>query len=280
MTSNEGFGSPYPPASPGSGYSIPPEQPLGSYAPPPSSTGYLPPTPPLGARETGWEATPPPAEDTSTAGVAKDQAASVAGGAADAAKNVAGTAKEQAGQVATEAKKQVKDLVGQARTELTGQAQVQQERVAGGLKSVGDQLRALADGSGEPGPANDIAHQAADKVHEIAAWFENRDPGTVLADVKTFARQRPGAFLAMSLGAGVLVGRLAKGLAADPDAGSGSTSKSDTSLNTSPSALSTGYPVTTPALGTGTGYPPVSGGPAAGGFSTGEDWSSELGVGR
>jgi len=271
MASSEGFGSQYPPASTGPGYLTPPEPPLSAYAPPPApSTGYLPPTPPLSTAGTGWESTPPQEEDTSTASVAKDQAASVAGGAADAAKNVAGTAKEEVGQVATEAKKQVKDLVGQARTELTGQAQVQQERVAGGLKSVGDQLRALADGSGEPGPANDIAHQAADKVHEIAAWFENRDPGTVLADVKAFARQRPGMFLAMSLGAGVLVGRLAKGIAADPGTGSGTTSEVGT-LSTP--ALGSGYPAT-PAMGTGA-YPPVSGR-----LSTGEDWSSELGAGR
>jgi hypothetical protein len=216
----------------------------------------------------GYQSTPTN-DEPSTAGVAKEQAASVAGGAADAAKNVAGTAKEQVGQVATEAKKQVKDLVGQARTELTGQAQVQQERVATGLKSVGDQLRALADGSGEPGPANDIAHQAADKVHEIASWFENRDPGTVLADVKAFARQRPGAFLGLSLAAGVLVGRLAKGLSADPEQSSGSAS----TQGYQQPAVDYGYRAQ-PALGTGATYPP-----APGTLTTG-DWSSGSGLGR
>jgi hypothetical protein len=39
----------------------------------------------------------------------------------------------------------------------------------------------------------------------------------VLDEVRSFARQRPGAFLAIALGAGILAGRLARGLAADPD---------------------------------------------------------------
>jgi hypothetical protein len=277
MTSSEGYGSTYRPE--GSGY-LPPEQPVsGGYLPPPvpplnpptfPSPGYAPPVDYTGGNPaSGNFESSPQQEQPSTAGVAKEQAASVAGSAADAAKNVAGTAKEQVGQVATEAKKQVKDLVGQARTELTDQAQVQQERVAGGLKSVGDQLRALADGTGEPGPANDIAHQAADKVHEIAAWFENRDPGTVLADVKTFARQRPGAFLGLSLAAGVLVGRLAKGLAADPEQNTGHAPQ-----DAAPAALGSGYRAQ-PALGTGATYPP-----APGSLTAGADWSSGSGLGR
>jgi hypothetical protein len=274
MTSSEGFGSTYRPEAPAvGGYVAPPVPPL--TAPTYPSTGYAPPANYPG----GYESTPTD-DEPSTAGVAKEQAASVAGGAADAAKNVAGTAKEQAGQVATEAKKQVKDLVGQARTELTDQATVQQERVATGLKSVGDQLRALADGTGEQGPANDIAHQAADKVHEIAAWFENRDPGTVLADVKSFARQRPGAFLGLSLAAGVLVGRLAKGLAADPEQSS-ATASTQQAL---PSSYDSGYQASgyqssgyqaPPALGTGATYPPVPGR-----LTTGSDWWSGSVLGR
>lgn len=219
MTNTEGFGSTYTP--PASEFAADKKWPGDEIF---SSTPTTTPTTTPASQWSAPTSTPTnTGTDTGTSSdtkdVAKDQAANVAGGAADAAKNVAGTAKEQAGQVATEAKKQVKDLVGQARSELTDQATVQQERVASGLKSVGDQIRQMAEGS-EQTPATDIAHQAADKIHEVASWLENRDPGTVLDDVRAFAQKRPGAFLAIALGAGVVVGRLAKGLAADSDASS------------------------------------------------------------
>ncbi len=154
--------------------------------------------------------------DSSVKDVAKDQAASVAGGASDAAQHVAGVAKEQAGQVTAEAGRQVKQLVGQAQSELSSQAQTQQQRAASGLRSVGEQLSSMAQGSEQSGVATDLAAQAADRVHQIAGWLENRDPASVLEEVRVFARRRPGAFLAIALGAGVLAGRVARGLAA-PD---------------------------------------------------------------
>ena len=72
---------------------------------------------------------------------------------------------------------------------------------------MGGQLKSLVDGSPQQGMVSDLAPQGADKVHEIAGWLENRD-----------ARRRPGVFLAVALGAGVLAGRLARGLTSDSDA--------------------------------------------------------------
>ena len=69
----------------------------------------------------------------------------------------------------------------------------------------------MAYGANEPGMATDLAHEAADKAQQLAGWLENRDPGSVLDEVRAFARQRPGVFLAMSLGAGIVAGRLARG---------------------------------------------------------------------
>ena len=65
--------------------------------------------------------------------------------------------------------------------------------------------------------ATDLAQQAAEKAHQFAGWLEQRDPGSVLDEVRAFARQRPGAFLAIAFGAGVVTGRLVRGLTADPD---------------------------------------------------------------
>ena len=219
MSNSEPYGTPYPP--PPSTYGVP------DYAP-----GYAPPTTPIAAPYGGdaaqWasESNPVPptgtpsgasSESPSTTDVAKEQAANIAGGAADAAKDVAGTVKEQTSQVTAEASQQVKNLLGQARSELTEQAGTQQQRLAGGLRDLGDQLRSMADGSDNQGVATDVAHQAAERAHQLAGWFEDRDPGSVLAEVRSFARQRPGAFLALALGAGLVAGRLARNLAADPD---------------------------------------------------------------
>lgn len=165
---------------------------------------------------------PTPAEpsttEPSTAEVVKGQASQVAGGASNAAQHVAGVAKEQAGQVAAATGQQVKRLAGQAQAELSEQAKVQQQKLAGGLHSVGDQLELMAEKSDEPGVATDLAHQVAEKAHEFAGWLEDREPADLLTGLRSFARRRPGRFLAAALAAGVVAGRLARGLSADPAA--------------------------------------------------------------
>lgn len=123
-------------------------------------------------------------------------------------------AKDQAGQVVSETGRQVKDLLHQGRAELGDQAAAQQQRAASGLRSLGEQLRSMADGSEQPGLASDIARQAAERSQSMASWLENHEPGTVLEEVRSFARRRPGAFLALAAGAGVLAGRLGRGLQA------------------------------------------------------------------
>ena len=152
---------------------------------------------------------------------------------------------------------------------------MQQQRVASGLKSVGDQLRAMAEGSSEQGPATDIAHQAADKVHQLAEFFQNRDPGSVLDEVRSFARKQPGTFLAISLGAGILAGRLARGLSADTDDSTSAAS------STSGPAVTAGYS-SRPALGSAqpssTGL--FSTAPASTGLSPAQDWADQSGFSR
>ena len=201
-------------------------------------SGYVPLTaqPPV-----GYDFTPPrqAEEDPSTAEVAKHQASNVAGGAAEAAQHVAGVATDQAAQVTAEAGRQVKQLLGQAQSELSTQAQTQQEKLAGGLHSVGDQLKAMANNADEPGLATDLAHQAADKAHQFAGWLDARDPGSVLNEVRSYARQRPGTFLAIALGAGLVAGRLARGLAADPDDMSTGSEASDPRQSALPTTAAT-----------------------------------------
>ncbi|MCU1583894.1 MAG: hypothetical protein JWM49_450 [Microbacteriaceae bacterium] len=153
------------------------------------------------------------ASDSTTSGRAKEQAAHVAHGAADASKQVAGTVKDQASNVASEAKSQAKNLMDQTRSELRDQAGVQQRRVTDGLHSVSDELQRMASSSENPGLASDLVGQASSRVDGIASWLEARNPGSLLEEVKQFARRRPGTFIAIAAGAGILAGRLTRSVA-------------------------------------------------------------------
>jgi hypothetical protein len=149
--------------------------------------------------------------ESSTTDVAKDQAANVAQTAADAGQHVAGTAKDQAANVATEASRQAQDLLAQTRTELQDQAAAQQQRAASGIRSLSAELSSMAERSEQSGTATELVRQASQKAGELAGWLEQRDPGSLVQELKSFARRRPGAFLAIAAGAGLAAGRLTRG---------------------------------------------------------------------
>ena len=220
------------------------------------------------------------------AGVAQDakQAGKqVAGTAVDQGKQVAGTAKVQAKKVTSEAVTQVRGLVDQASTELKQQAGTQQERVAQGIRTLGEQLNGMASGTAPAeGPALNIVRSVADRADAAASWLEARDPAALLSEVKSFATRRPGLFIAIAAVAGVVAGRITTSLvteakeakeaekaeAAFADQYSTTTSVLPTTNLDSPLAPSpeaqgeTAFPpVSAPATGTGLsgGYEPGAG---------------------
>lgn len=145
---------------------------------------------------------------------AKGEASEVKQQAAESAQNVTETAKAEAANVAGEVKSNAKDLINQARTDLTAQAGTQQQKAAQGLHSISSELHTMADASEQPGVATDLIRQAAERSQSVATWLDNRDPGSLLSEVKSFARQRPGTFLLAAAGAGILAGRLSRSLSA------------------------------------------------------------------
>jgi hypothetical protein len=159
----------------------------------------------------------PSVPDSSTADVARDQASQVADTAKQAGTQVVDTVKDQAGQVTEEAKHQAKQLLSQAQTELSDQAASTQRRVSEGLHALAEELTGMARNSEQDGVATDLARQAADKARQAAGWLADRDPGSLLNDVRSFARRKPGTYLALALGAGVVAGRLTRGLTAPTD---------------------------------------------------------------
>ncbi|RDV45876.1 hypothetical protein DOE76_05330 [Leifsonia sp. ku-ls] len=173
-------------------------------------------------------------------GGVKEEAGRVAGTAADAGKDVAATAAEQARNVAGEAKSQAKDLYRQTQQELREQAAQQQERVASGLRSVGDELEQMASSSQQGGVASDLVRQAAQRTHSVASWLDQRDPGSLLEEVKSYARRNPGTFIAAAAIAGALAGRLTRALASGDDSGGSATGSGSGSGGTT-SATTSGY---------------------------------------
>jgi len=144
---------------------------------------------------------------------ARTEAASVTDDAKQAGGRVAQTAKEGASRVADETKSQARRLASQATEELREQAAEQQQRVAAGLRSAGDELRTMAEASSGQSVASEAVQQAAQRATSVAAWLENRDPGSLLEEVKRFARRRPAPFIAIAIGTGIVAGRLTRALA-------------------------------------------------------------------
>jgi vacuolar-type H+-ATPase subunit H len=148
-----------------------------------------------------------------TVGTAKNEAGEVAGSAKQEAGRVVETAKTEAASVAREAKSQVKDLYSQTQRELKEQAAHQQQRVAEGLRAVGDELGSMAQKSETPGVAADLVSQVSSRLSGAATWIGDRDPGSLLSEVKSYARRKPGVFIAVAALAGLAAGRLTRALA-------------------------------------------------------------------
>ena len=164
-----------------------------------------------------WSRVVPPAgveRSSSKQEAAKVEAVEVKRQATDAAQDVAETAKAEAANVAAEVKTNARDLLLQARSDLTEQAGTQQQKVAKASAPWQANCIPWPPASDQPGVATDLVRQAAERSSAVASWLDGRDPGSLLTEVKSFARQRPGTFLLLAAGAGVLAGRLSRSLSA------------------------------------------------------------------
>ncbi|WP_051016070.1 hypothetical protein [Cellulomonas massiliensis] len=202
---------------------------------------------------------------SSTAQKAGDAARDVASSARDAGQHVAAEAKAQAGGLAQEAQDQVRQLWGETRGQLSAQLSEQNGRLGSGIRTFGQDLQGMADGA-ESSTAATIVRELGSQASRVGSWFEDRGPEGVLEDVRDFARRRPGTFLLTAAVAGVVVGRLARGL---KDAGSSSSSSAPSlpSGQAQPSAApltgTAGVPGEADPLGTAGASPVGLGDPAA-----------------
>jgi uncharacterized protein YjbJ (UPF0337 family) len=141
----------------------------------------------------------------------KDKAAESAQAGKQAVGEVAQTAADQAKGVAQEAQAQARNVLGEARNQLQSHAGDQHRNAVNNLRSLSEELRSMADHNGDEGVATSVVSEAAQRAQSAADWLEQRQPGDLVQELRRFARQRPGAFLAGALVAGVIAGRLTRG---------------------------------------------------------------------
>jgi hypothetical protein len=191
---------------------------------------------------------------------AKARAKQAASAASDAGSKVMDEARGGASEVKAEAQHQARELWAQARTELTEQSSTQQQRLAGGLRSFADQLHEMADAPTERGLASDLARQLGDRASGVGYWLEDRGPQDVIEELRSFARRRPGTFVLVAAGAGLLVGRLTRALKDGPPETTTSTSVRTTpaTIRTEPFVEDPDIPATTapPTVPISTGVQP------------------------
>ncbi|WP_051640352.1 hypothetical protein [Cellulomonas sp. URHE0023] len=148
---------------------------------------------------------------------AKDQASRLKESATQSGGQLLEDAKSEAAAVSQEARRQVGDLWGQARSELSDQASTQQSRLAGGLTSVGSQLTQMASTQPDHNVATDVVHEVGQRIDTLGRWLDTHGPDELVEEVRDFARRRPVTFLALAAGAGIVLGRLTRGLKDAPD---------------------------------------------------------------
>jgi len=97
--------------------------------------------------------------------------------------------------------------------EGNAQASNQQQRLAEQSRTVTNDLQRISRGER---PESDMVNRAVSTVAERAEAFtrhlETKEPSDLLSDVSRFASRRPGTFLALAAGVGLLAGRLTRGM--------------------------------------------------------------------
>jgi hypothetical protein len=213
----------------------------------------------------------PTTSDRGTQETAKQEAGRLGSEAQGAARDVAGTVKDEAVHVKDEAMGQARDLAASAKQEVSSQLSTQKDRLAVQTRGISEDLDRISRGER---PESDLVTEAVSmlshRARRLTEQLESREPMDLLDDVRRFAARRPGTFLAIAAGIGLLAGRLTRGLKdAHDDDSHGQPTSARHAAPSGPAPIErvpgTVYPETLPATGpAGTvGTPEVLGTPAA-----------------
>ncbi|HEV7976651.1 hypothetical protein [Amycolatopsis sp.] len=196
--------------------------------------------------------------------VAKDKAAELGQAAGERGGQVASTVADEAKQVAAQARREAKDLMDEGLGQLREQTREGQRKTAKSLRAIADQLDDMSGKADAPGVATDVVQEVSERARSVASWLEAREPGDLLSEVRGFARRRPGVFLAGAAVAGVLAGRLTRGVVAEVKQDSGDGARDRVPAHTSESVEAGATPSSLPSYREPEHIaPPPAGEPAA-----------------
>lgn len=148
---------------------------------------------------------------------ATDEAGGLARDGKESARQVGDTAKREAESVVEDIKEQTSNLLDELGSDIRAQAATQQEKLSTNLRQISEELRGMLANSDASGTTFSLVDQAARHSGNAADWLGNREPGALMGEVKDFARRRPGAFLGIALGAGLLAGRITRNAGNEPE---------------------------------------------------------------
>jgi ElaB/YqjD/DUF883 family membrane-anchored ribosome-binding protein len=149
----------------------------------------------------------PVSGDTSQATPGVPPAAAQA--AADAAETqgaeTEGTSTEGTGTEGTQAEDATPETGGAYLTEPTAA----QQKVAEGLRTVGERVEALAP---EDGVAKELADKASAGLKQAGEWVAGQDAGAALTEAKSFVKRKPWAAAGIAVGALFVLNKLTRAL--------------------------------------------------------------------
>jgi hypothetical protein len=123
------------------------------------------------------------------------------------------------------------------------------------LRQFSNELQQMADSGGTSGLANDVVRQVSSRARDLYQGMENREPGELLDEVRRFARRKPGVFLFGAAAAGVLAGRLTRGVKSSTGSDGAEVGRYGTASLPATTTPPVSPPATTPPPPAGTGYP-------------------------
>ncbi|GAB3622074.1 hypothetical protein GCM10027418_01560 [Mariniluteicoccus endophyticus] len=147
--------------------------------------------------------------------IAKEHAADLKDHAVGAGQDLGQQAKAEALGVAHDAKAEARGLMDTVLGETRSQVRGGQSRIAEGVRAFAAEVGEMADGGQHQGQASQVARTLSSRGEDVARWLEANEPEDMLQSVKRYAARNPMTFLAIAAGAGLLVGRFARGFQAE-----------------------------------------------------------------
>jgi hypothetical protein len=128
------------------------------------------------------------------------------GATAATARTLYDQAKETAGQAYEAVSEKAVTKIDEQKSTLSGGLSI----VADGIRQVGDNLESAKTESGLAESAAKYMQTAAQKIEDVAGYFENKSVREMARDLEGFARRNPVVFLGAAFGLGFLAARFLK----------------------------------------------------------------------